>query len=122
MIPITLLSRPGDACITLTQNYSSVLSSDQSVRPVLMHYFVKMAFSYRDQNYEHILVYVSWLKEHHARKSYGKPLELWWKDLYEANMSSIIPNCSCVPSKINVLYLPCIHRSHGKYQLPCSTL
>ncbi len=34
---------------------------------------------------------ISWLKEHSAKKCFGSPLEMWWKDLYETSMLSFLP-------------------------------
>ena len=39
----------------------------------------------------HLFAMVSWLKEHHAKNKYVKPFELWWKDIYDTNVKSIIP-------------------------------
>jgi hypothetical protein len=63
-----------------------------TVRPVLLRYFMQHSFhSQCDKVYVHALVAVSWLKEHHAKQSYGKPLELWWRDLYESNSVTFLP-------------------------------
>ena len=34
---------------------------------------------------------VSWLKEHHAKYEYGKPVEIWWKDIYERTLNCYLP-------------------------------
>ena len=47
--------------------------------------------TYHDQVYEHILLCVSWLKNYTAFDAFGKPLEIWWKDLFQSNMFRFIP-------------------------------
>ena len=42
------------------------------------------SFHYNGKVYQHVLASVSWLKEHHAKGVFGKPLEVWWKDPYES--------------------------------------
>ena len=58
---------------------------------VLIHFFVKHAVMYDNQQYEHILLCVSWLKQHVACSAFGKPLQIWWKDLFLADMITFIP-------------------------------
>ena len=41
--------------------------------------------------YQHLLAAVSWLKEHPAKNSYEKPLEVWWKDLVDYDHNMFIP-------------------------------
>ena len=78
-----------DNCITLAQHCFNTAQS--TVRPVLIHYFVYMSFCHQETTSHHIFVYVSWLHEHTEKGVYGRPLELWWKDLYENDMLSFIP-------------------------------
>jgi hypothetical protein len=48
---------------------------------------------------------VSWLKKHTAFGTFGKPLELYWKDLFEHNNFWFIPiqflvcDCACIDIK-----------------------
>ena len=39
------------------------------------------AFHHNDTKHRHIFAAVSWLKDHHAKYYFGKPIEVWWKDL-----------------------------------------
>lgn len=51
------------------------------------------------------LLCVSWLKQHVACSAFGKPLQIWWKDLFLANMITFIPvqyilgKCACMDIK-----------------------
>ena len=77
-----------NACITLVQH---CFDGTPSVRPVEVNFFVDTSFCHQETISEHILVCVSWLREHPAKTEYGTPLEIWWKDLYQPNMLSFIP-------------------------------
>ena len=45
---------------------------------------------------------VTWLKEHHAKlTAFGKPVELWWKDLYEDSLEPFIPLQLLVCQSVN---------------------
>ena len=52
-------------------------------RPVLIRHFILHAFHHNNTVHQHVFAAVSWLKDHHAKYHFGKPLEMWWKDLYE---------------------------------------
>jgi len=94
---------------SLALNHVSPLHNTVSTHNILPYVlfsftFVYMSFYHNDTIHEDVLC-VSWLCEHPERKSYGSPLELWWKDLYETEMLSFIPiqcllgNCSFMDTK-----------------------
>ena len=77
-------ANPTIKCIAFVKNFSLSVSDTSppfNFRPVVLLFFAKHVFYYNAQRYEHILASVQWLKEHHARDTFGKPLQLWWKDL-----------------------------------------
>ena len=60
--------------------------ADMEVRAVLLENVVTHAFHLNDDVNEHVVVHVSWLKQHPAKLTcYGKPVELWWKDVLTMN-------------------------------------
>lgn len=87
-----------NSCYVLVQQYSPTLPL--VVRPVVVHYFVQHSFHFNEQPYTHILAAVSWLKEHHAKDSLGKPLQVWWKDLFDIGLT-LIP--------MHFFAGPCVH-------------
>ena len=58
-----------------------------------MNYFLVHAVQESDGEgiHQHILVAVSWLKKHNAKNHFKKPVELWWKDLFEEDLDLFIP-------------------------------
>lgn len=85
------LCLPGESSIVLVHHYCPSNSSMPKASPVFVHFFLKHCVTYNDQVYEHILLYVSWLKNHTACHTFGKPLQIWWKDLFQPNMFRFIP-------------------------------
>ena len=61
-----------------------VHTHDRKPHPVLLRYFVLHGLHHNPSNstQQHLFAAVSWLKDHHARYYFGKPLEIWWKDEY----------------------------------------
>lgn len=101
-------------CIALAQHCFDTPST--TIRPVEVHFFASMSFYHTGQHHELLLVRVSWLKEHHAKEAYGKPLEVWWKDLFEYDMLSFIP-IQCVVG--HCAHLDIMHEGQGVLML-CS--
>lgn len=66
-------------------------SPDLLPRPVRLNYFIHHSFLYNDSIHQHVFASVSWLKQHPAKDSIGKPMEIWWKDLYDNNQEPFIP-------------------------------
>ena len=62
-------------------------------RPALLHYFAAHAIYLcgGTSSRQHVLASVSWLRNNHAKDCFCKPLELWWKDLFEHELDSVIP-------------------------------
>ena len=87
-----------NSCYVFVQEYSPTLPL--VVRPVIVHYFVQHSFHFNEQPYTHILAVVSWLKKHHAKDSLGKPLQVWWKDLFDSGQT-LIP--------LHFFAGPCVH-------------
>ena len=85
------LCLPGESSIVIVHQYCQSNSSLPKAAPVFVHFFLKHCVTYHDQVYEHILLCVSWLKSHTACHAFGKPLEIWWKDLFQSNMFRFIP-------------------------------
>ena len=65
--------------------------STLKLHPVLLEYFMLHSFHYNNRVYQYVLAAVSWLRNHHTKDSFGKPLELWWKDLFDAHFDTFIP-------------------------------
>ena len=89
-------------------------NSPSQVRPAIVHYFVQHSFYHSGKLYEHLIASVSWLKEHHAKQAFGKPLQLWWKDLYHVGVpfipvQSIVDHCVsvCVKYEEQTVWLLC---------------
>ena len=61
-----------------------VHTHDRKPHPVLLRYFVLHGLHHNPSNstQQHLFAAVSWLKDHHARYYFGKPLEIWWKVEY----------------------------------------
>ena len=57
------------------------------VRPLVIHYFAEHSIECCNNVQSYCLVAVSWLKEHTMKDSLGKPLQLWWKDLYHSHLA-----------------------------------
>lgn len=83
--------------------YTSHSQHSVCVRPVHIHYFVKHSIQYNGSLQTFCLVAVSWLKEHGSRDILGKPLQIWWKDLYH-NHLAFIP--------VQYLFGPCVCRDY----------
>ena len=87
------MSQPGKPNIIYVQQYSPHHALE--MRPVIVHYFVKHSFYHNDRICE----------QHTAFDTFGKPLELWWKDLFESNNFCFIPiqflicECACTEIK-----------------------
>ena len=64
---------------------------DFSPRPALIKHFIVHSYHCEDTVVVHLFAFVSWLKEHHARFSYVKPFEIWWSDLYDSDLSNLVP-------------------------------
>ena len=79
------MSKYRECCIV----FAKCCAFPSQVRPAIVHYFAQHSFYHCGKLFEHLLVSVSWLKEHHAKQAYGKPLQLWWKDLYDVGISFI---------------------------------
>ena len=63
--------------------------STKQPRPVCLGHFILHGLHDETQVQEHIFPSVSWLKEHHAKDNvYGKPVQVWWKDIYECSLDS----------------------------------
>lgn len=95
------MSQPGKTNIVFVQQYSP--AHPRRIRPVVVHYFVKHTFYYDNELYEHLLMRVSWLKEHHAINAHGKPTQIWWGDLFEPNFNYIpvqLIVCTCASIEI----------------------
>lgn len=60
-----------------------------SCRPVLLHWFVYHTYYVNVVLYSHALARILWLKAHHAKDSFGKPLEVWWEDLFDYNNETV---------------------------------
>jgi hypothetical protein len=73
------------------QALSGNASADTKLRPVILRYLVLHAFHYNGSTRQHVFAAVSWLKEHHAKENFGKPLQVWWKELYDSNLGMFIP-------------------------------
>ena len=73
-------------CVALAK-----IPSQSTHGAVHIHYFVKISVCIKNDTKFYILACVSWLKEHHKRYAHGKPLELWWKDLFETSLPHFIP-------------------------------
>ena len=56
------LCLPGESSIVLVHHYCPSNSSMPKASPVFVHFFLKHCVTYNDQVYEHILLYVFWLK------------------------------------------------------------
>ena len=103
------MSQPGKPNIIYVQQYSPHHALE--MRPVIVHYFVKHSFYYNARICEHILMSVSWLKKHTAFDAFLKPLELWWKDLFEPKNFCFIPirflicECTCKYEEQTVLLM-----------------
>ena len=65
--------------------------SSLTSRPVILNYFLVHSLLYKDTNFQHVFASVSWLKEHHDKNYFSKPLELWWKELHESSLNVFIP-------------------------------
>ena len=59
-------------------------------RPAIINYFALHAIQDEDVH-QHLLVSLSWLKTHPAKNSMKKPVELWWKDLFQEELNDIVP-------------------------------
>lgn len=70
---------------------STATSIQLKPRPAILHNFVAHAFHANDTVYEHVFASVSWLKEHPAKDTVGKPMEIWWKDLNDDKLEPFIP-------------------------------
>lgn len=82
---------PGESSIVIVYQYFQSSSSLPKASPVFVHFFLKHCITYYDRVFEHILLCVSWLKNHTACHAFGKPLQIWWKDLFQPNMFRFIP-------------------------------
>ncbi len=58
-------------------------------RAVMLEYFVTHSFHCDDDVNEHVFAAVSW---HPAKSFCGKPVELWWKDLFR---QTFLFHCFC---------------------------
>ena len=86
-------------------NQSALLPSDSiTLRPAKIHHFIQHSIDLNNNAYDHTLACVSWLKEHHNKDYYGKPCEIWWKDLYQEDSFDFIPlqflSCHCAHTDI----------------------
>ena len=63
----------------------------EEIRCALLDYFLVHSFHDGEHVVEHVFASVMWLKEHPARHSYGKPVELWWKDVFEEELNHLLP-------------------------------
>ena len=95
-------------CTRSTQNllalaYTTHTVASISVRPVLIHYFVKHSIEYNCSLQTFALVAVSWLLEHPSKDTLGKPLQIWWKDLYDDHLAFI---------PIQYIFGPCVYTDY----------
>lgn len=77
-----------------SKNNSIVYVTDPSTleaRPVKINHFMMHSLHYEDAHHQHIFAVVSWLKNHPHKSYFGKPLEIWWKDLFEFNLDIFVP-------------------------------
>lgn len=98
--------------------YATDMSS-LTARPLLLNYFMVHSLKYRDTYFQHVFASVSWLKVHHKKDHYGKPLEIWWKDLFDSSLDSFVPiqllichsaNCDIVFEGQTVLLMCSVQR------------
>ena len=75
----------------------------QTVVPLPVKCDQQLSFYHNGKLFEHLLVSVSWFKEHHDKQAFGKPLQLWWKDLFHVGvlfvpMQFVVDQCvsACV--------------------------
>ena len=63
-----------------------------NIRPVNIHYFMKVFFSISGSTFSVLFASVSWFYLHPDRYALGKPAELWYRSLYEAfGLHSFVP-------------------------------
>ena len=64
-------------------------------RPVVINHFALHAVYNDNSNdpQQHVFVNVSWLKRHHAngRDHFVKPVEIWWRDLFDTEIEAFVP-------------------------------
>jgi len=77
---------------------SSLLPPTSILRPVNVHYFMKVSFSVCTSSSSFFVAHVSWFSPHPDRHALGKPVELWCPSLFESfGLQSFVPikNISC---------------------------
>lgn len=96
---------PGRPSIVFVQQYCPSQPLPTKPSAVIVHFFVRHSITIHSEQYDHVLLCVSWLKQHVACDALGKPLQIWWKDLFQSNMFSFIPvqyilgECACMDIK-----------------------
>ena len=73
---------------------------DSNVRPVNIHYFMKVSFNFNMSISSFLFAYVSWFYPHPHRHALGKPAELWCHSMFESfGLHSFVPidrlSCRC---------------------------
>ena len=77
----------------------STSTSMTAVRPVRINSFCKHSLSIDGQNTNHLLVSLSWFRCHPRNSDFGKPITVWYYDLFESfGIHSLIP-VQCLQSK-----------------------
>ena len=54
--------------------------SDVKPRPAKIKYFFIHTLQNEDTRLQHALAFVDWLRPHHDKDYYVKPMEMWWCD------------------------------------------
>ena len=85
-----------------SRRYTAFPSSGNDIfeiRPVQIEYFIDHSFSidsYAEASssphiLSHVFAVCKWPMHHPKRHSYGKPVEVWCKSLYEPTINSLVP-------------------------------
>lgn len=73
-------------------DHDTETGSNSVLRAARIEYFCKHNILLNGKNTTHYLVYLSWFKYHPKHSSFGKPVSVWFHDLFEFDgIYSLIP-------------------------------
>ena len=84
--------------------------TDFSVRPVQILYYAKVSYSTEgsEDTRSDLFAVVQWYKPHPSMNHFGKPVQVWFCDLFECSgPQSFVPICNLVCSCASAVYCVC---------------
>ena len=91
----------------------------QDMTPGRVQYYILHSATLNSETFQHLFAYVLWYQPHPDKERLGKPLQVWYNNIYQTEgPSSFIPiqriatSCIALPEDDRIIVCPVVSKAH----------